>query len=70
MNSASSAPAQKVTAGAAADGATTIVMYVLAHVWGITIDPALAVAISLVVGFAVAYFTPPAARDTPVAAPR
>ncbi len=72
-HSPSALPVRKVSAGGLAGALTAIIVWILSAAFKIDIPPAIASAITVVIGFIVAYLVPPGANDvvvTQVAADR
>lgn len=69
MNSSTPVPAQKITAYGAASAVTIIVCWLLSTYAHVDVPLLVQGALSTVLGFAVAYLTPPADRDVPVKGP-
>ena len=62
--SASAKPVRKVAAGTLAAALTTIIVWMLQAIFAIKIPPEVAAALTTVVGFAIAYLTPPGSGET------
>ncbi len=62
--SASAKPVRKVAAGTLAAALTTVLVWLLQAVFAIKIPADVAAALTTVVGFAIAYLTPPGSGET------
>ncbi len=62
--SVSAKPVRKVAAGTLAAALTTILVWLLQSVFAVQISSEVAAALTTVVGFAIAYLTPPGTGET------
>jgi putative flippase GtrA len=68
-HSATAAPVRKVAAGGLAAAITTVLVYVLEAAFSISIPAEVAAALTTLIGFVVAYLTPPGANEVVTTSP-